>query len=58
MRVIAVAALTIALLAWGVVSQSAPRTPEQQTGASVNPMALQKAIDMKTLPEQKIGELF
>ena len=56
MRVIAVAALTIALLAWGVVSQSAPREP--QSGATINPAEMHKTIDMKKLPELDAAGLF
>lgn len=57
MRVIAVAALAIAMLAWGMASQSAPRAPEE-AGATINPAEMHQTIDMKTLPEQQAADLF
>ncbi|HZL40015.1 MAG TPA: hypothetical protein VFC45_07005 [Pseudolabrys sp.] len=57
MRVIAIAALAIAMLARGMASQSAPRAPEQ-AGAAINPAEMHKTIDMKTLPEQQAADLF
>jgi hypothetical protein len=45
------------MLVWGVVSQSAPRTPEQ-AGATINPAEMHKTIDMKKLPELESAGLF
>jgi hypothetical protein len=61
MRIIAVAALAIAILVSGLVSHSAQRATASspaQAGATIDPYALQSTIDTKSLPEQRTDDPF
>jgi hypothetical protein len=61
MRVIAVTVVTIAILGMGLTLRpfpSATAALPEQASAQIDPYALQVTIDSKSLPEQKIGDLF
>ena len=60
MRVVAVTAVTIAVLMMGLaLSQTPDATAAQndRTSAQIDPQALQVTIDIKSLPEQTTGDL-
>jgi len=57
MRVIAVVAFAIAILVWGIASQSAPHSPEQNA-ATIDPSAMHRAIDVDKLPNLESAALF
>ncbi len=57
MRIIAVVAFAIAILVWGVTSQSAPQSPKQNA-ATIDPSAMHKAIDVDKLPNLESAALF
>jgi len=61
MRLIAVAALAIAILVSGMVSYSAPRataSAPEQAGVTIDTNAIQSTIDTKSMPEQQVSDLF
>ena len=61
MRLIAVAALAIAILVSGLISHSGPRataSAPEQAGVTIDPDAIQSTIDTKSMPEQQVSDLF
>ena len=60
MRILSAVVLTIAVLAAGLIFRpihSATALPPAQAGAMIDPYALQLTIDIRSLPEQDVGEL-
>jgi hypothetical protein len=59
MRILSVAAVTVAVLVAGLILRSvqhATALPPTQTSTTIDPNALQLMIDVKSLPEQDTGD--
>ena len=60
MRVVSVAVVTVVILAAGLIlrpEQRADELPPAQAGVTIDASALQLTIDVKSLPEQEIGDV-
>lgn len=60
MRVVAVTAVTFAVLMMGLALSQTPDATAAQRGpasAQIDPYALQVTIDIKSLPEQATGDM-